>query len=104
MISAIVLFFVFLFHANIQRSRLLVSSRAYQSIKSIFFSQQTNSSRIYQLRNQPSNMPINSTLALFGTLDQAIAEKAGNMNKPMPICCEFIVMHLLFLGPTIVYW
>ena len=62
-ISAIVPFFLFLFHAN-----------------------------------------INSTLALFGTLDQAIAEKAGNMNKPMPICCEFIVTHLLFLGPTIVYW
>jgi hypothetical protein len=44
---------------------------------------------------------INSTLAC---LDRAIAEKAGNMNKPMPICCEFIVMHLHFLGPTIVYW
>ena len=40
-----------------QPVRLLVSARAYQPANSVFLSQQTSISRVYQPRNQPANMP-----------------------------------------------
>ena len=41
-----------------QYVRLLVLARTYQSVNSVFLSQQTSTSRAYQSRNQPANMLI----------------------------------------------